>query len=91
MNSILNDPKLYDALLKIDKELASKTREDGCLHCGGVLHSAVYPRKLKTLPIKIGNSKIIRFSFCCSTDGCRSRINPHSVRFMARQDHYKLQ
>jgi hypothetical protein len=85
MNPILNDPKLYDALLQIDKELAAKTRADGCPHCGGVLHSAVYPRKLKALPIQIGDSEIVRFSFCCSTDGCRSRITPHSVRFMGRK------
>ena len=82
-----NDPKLVEFLFQIDKDLASKTREKGCPHCGGVLHSACYPRKPKGLPISPESKANIRFSFCCSTDGCRRRVTPPSVRFLGRK-HY---
>lgn len=85
MNTILNDPKLYDALLQIDKELATETKGKGCPHCGGVLHSAKYPRKLKESCLPTDKKEIKRISFCCSTDGCRSRITPRSVLFMGRR------
>jgi hypothetical protein len=85
MNTLTNDPKLNDILLQIDKDLAAETRERGCPHCGGVLHSACYPRKLKKSCIPHDNKGTVRFSFCCSTDGCRRRITPPSVRFLGRK------
>jgi hypothetical protein len=85
MNSLINDPKLYEILLQIDKDLAAQTKEKGCPHCGGVLHSACYPRKLKGASVSTDNKKLTRFSFCCDTDGCRIRITPHSVRFLGRK------
>jgi len=80
-----NDPRLYAILLQIDKDLAAETREKGCPHCGGVLHSACYPRKLKESCVPFDGKDIVRFSFCCSTDGCRRRITPPSVRFLGRK------
>ena len=85
MSSLTNDPSLYAVLLEIDKGLAAETREKGCPHCGGILHSACYPRKLKESPVPLDGSEIVRFSFCCSTDGCRRRITPPSVRFLGRK------
>ncbi len=84
-SAFTNDPRLYATLLQIDKDLAAETREKGCPHCGGVLHSACYPRKLKGFCSPFDDKKIVRFSFCCSTDGCRRRITPPSVRFLGRR------
>ncbi len=84
-SAFTNNPRLYATLLQIDKDLAAETREKGCPHCGGVLHSACYPRKLKGFCSPFDNKKIVRFSFCCSTDGCRRRITPPSVRFLGRR------
>jgi hypothetical protein len=85
MSSLDNDLKLYAVLLKIDKDLAAETREKGCPHCGGVLHSACYPRKLKKPCVPHDGKQIVRFSFCCSADGCRRRITSPSVRFLGRK------
>ena len=84
-NSPINDPRLYAFLSQIDKDLASETREKGCPHCGGVLHSACYPRKPKGPSGPLDGKKHVRFSFCCSTDGCRRRVTPPSVRFLGRK------
>ena len=85
MTSLDNDPRLYAVLLQMDKDLAADTREKGCPHCGGVLHSARHPRKLKKTCVPDDGRNIIRFSFCCSVDGCRRRITPPSVRFLGRK------
>lgn len=85
MNPIITDPRLYNTLLKIDKELADEARGKGCPRCGGTLHSAKYPRKIKRSCFPIDGKNIIRFSFCCNTDGCRRRVTPRSVRFMGRR------
>ena len=85
MTSLDNDPRLYAILLQIDKDLAAETREKGCPHCGGVLHSACYPRKLKKSCAPNDGKEIVRFSFCCSADGCRRRTTSPSVRFLGRK------
>ena len=85
MTSLDNDPRLYAVLLQIDKDLAVETREKGCPYCGGVLHSARYPRKPKGFFVPLHGEEIVRFSFCCSADGCRRRITSPSVRFLGRK------
>ena len=50
-----------------------------------VLHSARYPRKPKGFSVPLHGDKIVRFSFCCSADGCRRRVTPPSVRFLGRK------
>jgi hypothetical protein len=84
-NLLINASDLYSNLFQVDKELADKTREKGCPHCGGTLHSANYPRQLKGCGLLTVDTKIIRFSFCCATDGCRRRVTPPSVRFFGRK------
>jgi len=85
ISSLTNDPRLYAILLQIDKDLAVETRKKGCPYCGGVLHSARYPRKPKGLFVPLDGEEIVRFSFCCSADGCRRRVTPPSVRFLGRK------
>ena len=88
MNEVdLQDPKLHNFLLEIDRDLAAKARGKGCQHmgCNGTLHSAQYPRKIRGMSCvedsDPGESK--RFSFCCDT--CRRRTTPASVRFLGRR------
>jgi len=85
--SQLSEPTLYKLLLDVDGDLAQQTRERGCPHCGGTLHSARYPRKPPGVRAEVGAEGHTRFSFCCSNDGCRRRVTPPSVRFMGRR-HY---
>lgn len=66
---------------------AARIRAAGCLYCGGVLHSARYPRKPRgieeSLP-ELGS----RESFCCAE--CRRRNTPSSVRFLGRKVYLAL-
>jgi hypothetical protein len=82
--SVLRDSRLYAFLLDVDRDLASRTQQRKCRFCGGVLHSACYLRKPRGLPAGVdpGPAFPIRFSFCCSVDGCRRRHAPPSVRFL---------
>ncbi len=80
---LLFDAKLIDDLWRIDKRIAELVRRGGC-PCGGVLHSARYPRK----PWAVGREKLppeyeFRLSFCCAI--CRRRVTPPSVRFLGRK------
>jgi hypothetical protein len=81
--TLLADPKLFDALLAIDLELASSAQAGGCLICGGRLDHADYPRKPRGGPVTLGASWDRRLSFCC--DACRKRLTPPSVRFLGRK------
>ena len=53
--------------------------------CGGVLHTANYPRKPRGRPVALGEEHDRRFSFCCAVDGCRNRATPASLRFLGRK------
>lgn len=81
---IIADRELPVILFRIDFDLAEKVKAQGCPFCGGRLHSARYPRKVrcgKALP----ESWDRRFSFCCAAEGCRRRTTPPSVRFFGRR------
>ncbi len=82
--SVLQDSRLYSFLLRVDRDLASQARRSKCRFCGGVLHSACYLRKPRGLPAGVdpGPAYPVRFSFCCSAEGCRRRHTPPSVRFL---------
>ncbi len=82
--SVLRDSRLYTFLLEVDRDLASQAQESKCRFCGGVLHSACYLRKPRGLPAGIdpGPEYPVRFSFCCSVEGCRRRHTPPSARFL---------
>ena len=84
-HSLLNDPRLPGLLLMVDHDIATKTQEAGCPYCGGVLHSARYPRKPRGAGTKrVAAERYWRFSFCCADEGCRRRTTPPSVRFLGR-------
>ena len=86
--TLLADVHFHELLLAIDRDLAEACRDGGC-DCGGVLHSARYPRKPRGRPkavaCRLGREHDLRFSFCCAVDGCRGRETPPSVRFLGRR------
>ncbi len=81
-SSLLADASVYVLLLRFDADIAEGVKIDGCA-CGGVLHSAKYPRKPRGARLPDGYST--RHSFCCANDGCRRRRTPPSLRFLGRK------
>ena len=83
-HALLSDSTLYTLLLEFDRDLASKARAAGC-PCGGVLHTADYPRKPRGGPVGLPREYCFRLSLCCALDGCRKRTTPASMRFLGRR------
>lgn len=83
--AFFNDARFYQFLFQIDQAIATEVQSGGCAHCGGVLHSAGYPRKPRGLRSALDASYSIRLSFCCAREGCRRRNTPPSVRFLGRK------
>ena len=84
-HALLRDASLYDQLLTFDHDLAAEARAAGCAFCGGILHSARYPRKPRGGIDDLGPGYATRLSFCCAVDGCRRRTTPPSVRYLGRR------
>jgi hypothetical protein len=68
-------------LVAIDFETAQKVKALGCPECKSTLHNSNFTRKFRGLEIVTPPQFEVRFSFCCSSDGCRRRLTPPSVRF----------
>jgi len=83
-HAFLTDAKFYQLLTQIDESIAEEVRARGC-DCGGVLHSARYPRKPRGLRSALDDAYERRLSFCCARDGCQRRHTPASVRFLGRK------
>jgi len=83
-HAFLTDAKFYQLLTRIDESIAEDVRAGGCA-CGGVLHSARYPRKPRGLRAALDEAYERRLSLCCARDGCRRRHTPPSVRFLGRK------
>jgi hypothetical protein len=85
-HGILGTSNFWSLLFRIDDDLAARTRAAGCLYCGGVLHSADYPRKPRgVVGSLLGEGCARRLSLCCAQEGCRRRHTPPSVRFLGRR------
>ena len=56
-----------------------------CPYCGGLLHSARYPRKPRGPRHLLTDDYESRLSFCCAEEDCRRRTTPPSVRFLGRK------
>lgn len=82
--TLLQDSRLYELLLAIDRELAETARAAGCA-CGGRLHRANFDRKPRGGLSDLAPEHDKRFSYCCALEGCRSRKTPASVRFLGRR------
>lgn len=84
---LLQDPRFFELLLRIDQELAQRSHAAGCA-CGGVLHCGNYPRKPRGCLIEVRFKFETRFSFCCNL--CRKRTTSVSVRFLGRRVYLAL-
>ena len=82
-HALLEAPKFFRLLQRIDQELAAQARAGGCLFCDGVLHCADYPRKPRACLVEVRDDFDRRFSFCCNR--CRKRCTAMSVRFLGRR------
>lgn len=82
--TLLQDSRLYEFLITIDREFAEQARAEGC-HCSGRVHRSDYARKARGGPSDQCPGYDKRFSFCCAREGCRSRKTPPSVRFLGRR------
>src|SRR5215813_3352307 len=82
--TILNDASFYRQLSRFDGDLAEQARCKGC-SCGGRLHRALYPRKVRGVPEEVEEEYGRRWSFCCAEEGCRKRTTPASFRFLSRR------
>ncbi len=87
--TLLQDASFYDLLLRLDEDLAEKTRALGC-ECGGRLHQAHYPRKPRGGPEELRRRTSLRLSYCCSVEGCRRRQTPASFRFLGRKVYFSV-
>ena len=83
-HAFLNDSRFYQLLFHIDRDIAAEVQTGGCA-CGGVLHSARYPRKPRGLRSQLDESYTTRLSFCCAEENCRRRCTPPSIRFLGRK------
>ena len=86
-HALLQNPKFFTLLLRIDHEFAAQRRADGC-RCGGDLHRADYPRKPRGCPRSVRCDHSSRLSFCCAA--CRKRATSLSVRFLGRRVYLAL-
>jgi len=79
------DGELCAQLHAADQALVEEARERGCPRCGGRLHRADYPRKVRGLDEELDGFFERRFALCCAEEGCRRRVLPPSVRFLGRK------
>jgi hypothetical protein len=83
---VLRDDAFFELLLEVDREALEAARKGGCPHCGGGrLDRGNFLRKPRGEPEGVPEDFAVRFSLCCSVDGCRRRLTPASVRFLARR------
>jgi hypothetical protein len=80
---LLGDARFHLLQMKFDEDLAAGARMAGCSECGGRLDSSNYPRKPRGA--RFPEDYETKFSFCCATEGCRTRSTPASVRFLGRR------
>jgi len=81
-HDVLHDPDFLRLLDLIDEERARAVRARGCA-CGGVLHSARYPRKPRGILRGLRDADHRRRSVCCAA--CRLRHTPRSVIYLGRR------
>jgi hypothetical protein len=86
---IISKNTFFEFLFQLDKEEFEKKHKQPCPCCNkGKLYSANYPRKPRGFPGELEDIINIRFSLCCSEEGCRRRYNPLSLRFFDRRVYF---
>ena len=82
---LLGESGFYRLLLRLDEDLAARTRVLGCSRCGKALHVADFTRKPRGIPAGLSERYNERFSFCCAGRQCRKRRTCPSLRFLSRK------
>ncbi len=82
---LLTDARFHNSLFDLDRLIAEQVRQSQCPLCFGNLNQSNFPRKPRGVPEDTDPDYHIRFSLCCSTDGCRKRFTPPSMRFLSRK------
>lgn len=78
--------EFFEELERLDVECVRRVAGAGCPFCGGPLHRSDYERKPRgALFAPAGEDFVERFSLCCGREGCRKRVTPPSLRFLARR------
>jgi hypothetical protein len=85
IRAVLCNNNFFELLLGIDQELLEEAWRLPCPHCQGRLHRGDFRRKPRGAPASLAAEFATRFSLCCGRDGCRRRLTPFSVRFLARK------
>lgn len=88
LSQILGNPKFFSLLFIFDGELARMAKERRCQICGSALHAANFSRKPRGGPADLAEELELRFSLCCSKEGCRKRLTPASLRFPGRSVYF---
>lgn len=86
------DAILWEKLYNIDKEIANFFHGSPCQEndCPGKLNWANYLRKPRGVIDSVESWLMLKFSLCCSQQGCRTRSTPPSVRFLGRRVYIAL-
>ena len=74
---------LYEALHRIDLDLAEQTKAAGCPWCGDPLDYGRWSRQPRGCDLP--DALKIRHGLCCRREGCRRRTTPPSTLFQGRR------
>ena len=87
MHGLLGNVEFHEWLSRTDVDLADQIRRRGCQRggCGGRLHRADFPRKVRGLAVDDVSSFASRIGLCCGW--CRRRVLPPTVRFFGRSSY----
>lgn len=87
MQGLLGNVEFHEWLFRTDVDLAEQMRRRGCQRgdCGGRLHRADFPRKVRGLAVHESSSFASRIGLCCGW--CRRRVLPPTVRFFGRSSY----
>ena len=87
VHGLLENVEFHEWLVRTDVELAEQVQRGGCQRgdCGGRLHRADFPRKIRGLAVDETSSFASRIGLCCGW--CRRRVLPPTVRFFGRSSY----
>jgi Homeodomain-like domain len=70
---------------KVDCDLAINAKNKNCPCCKGPLNFARYLRVLRGAQRNFAaDDRVLFHGLCCSSEGCRKRVRPPSIRFAGR-------
>lgn len=83
-HTLFLDANFLNYALQIDIEFANKAKEKRCPHCKNKLHFGRYQRKGRLFNVSLPEEWGIFHSLCCSSEICRKRVRPLSLRYAGK-------